>query len=330
LLIFVFLDNSKIIHARHISDDHIMAPLVISDFDNTKDSSLKSIIQNCNNDIGRKKFQSKLLSSNTNHINRRSYIDGALYVNLPDYVYVLDHTITGDIDLSVDHINKNNISTSKPWVMVRKVSQQSNLIMQLKNLALCCKSQSGNARSKSQDKGKMFAIGTRILQGNQTDYAVNKHFHHYPSVCSKLALEFAMENFPSTITNMIEIERNAGVYPSNLMGGYFGIVSTMDMSCNLGNASHYDRNDASQGFSIWVETKCNSASNWYFLMPNMILHHQNKQYNGVAVKLSDGVSISWDGRVIRHCTTVTNSGNNNSVHGIFWAAKKSIYSAKNK
>jgi hypothetical protein len=44
---------------------------------------------------------------------------------------------------------------------------------------------------------------------------------------------------------MIEKQRNVGVYPQHNMGGYFGLVSSMDMSSNLGNASHLDTNDAS-------------------------------------------------------------------------------------
>jgi hypothetical protein len=56
---------------------------------------------------------------------------------------------------------------------------------------------------------------------------------------------------------------------------------------------------------------------------------EGKSYDGVLVRLRHGRSISWDGRVIRHCTSVTNcgvgdNGNANHVFGWFHAAKEKL------
>ena len=44
---------------------------------------------------------------------------------------------------------------------------------------------------------------------------------------------------------------------------------TIDMSVNLGNASHFDVNDASQGFSVWTEEVPGLDANWFFVLPNV-------------------------------------------------------------
>jgi hypothetical protein len=115
------------------------------------------------------------------------------------------------------------------------------------------------------------------------------------------------------------------------------------MSCNLGNSSHFDVHDASQGFSVWTEEHQGVAKNWYFIMPNV---HGRKfdgsTFAGVAVKLRHGTAISWDGRVVRHCTSITmpdgiDGGSPldgkrkrdfaNHVYGTFTAAKERIVQA---
>jgi hypothetical protein len=47
-------------------------------------------------------------------------------------------------------------------------------------------------------------------------------------------------------------------------------------------------------------------------------------FNGIAIKLRHGTVISWDGRVVKHCTAVPIPGGNNHVYGAFTAAKERI------
>ena len=84
------------------------------------------------------------------------------------------------------------------------------------------------------------------------------------------------------------------------------LVIDADVSVDLSNASHYDVNDASQSFSIWTEDFPNTTLNWYLVLPNVYgtKSHNGRNYNGVAIKLTHGTLISWDGRLIRHCTSV--------------------------
>jgi hypothetical protein len=64
-------------------------------------------------------------------------------------------------------------------------------------------------------------------------------------------------------------------------------------------------------------------------MPNLKVVKQGKVYDGVLVPLYHGRSISWDGNLIRHCTSVTDpgvsdDGEANHVFGWFHAAKKKL------
>ena len=81
---------------------------------------------------------------------------------------------------------------------------------------------------------------------------------------------------------------------------------TVDLSCNLGNSSHFDVNDASQGYSCWTEEMLGWGENWYFVMPNVEgKRPDGTEFCGLAIKLGHGIAISWDGRVVRHCTSVS-------------------------
>ena len=102
-------------------------------------------------------------------------------------------------------------------------------------------------------------------------------------------------------------------------------TDSVDTLVDLGNAAHHDVHDASQGFSIWTEETPGTATNWYFLMPNVYgVKDDGTHYNGIAIKLKLGTAISWDGRVVRHCTAVPCTGGSNHVYGTFTAAKERI------
>jgi hypothetical protein len=48
------------------------------------------------------------------------------------------------------------------------------------------------------------------------------------------------------------------------------------------------------------------GENWYFVMPNVEgKRPDGTEYRGLAIKLGHGIAISWDGRVVRHCTSVS-------------------------
>ena len=104
----------------------------------------------------------------------------------------------------------------------------------------------------------------------------------------------------------------------------FRITSSIIISCNLTNSSHYDVNDGSKGFAVFTCLKGESVSNWYFIIPNVLGKTMDgNTFQGIAIRLYHGVAISWDGRVIRHCTSMMKGVNDATVvdgihvHGSF-------------
>jgi hypothetical protein len=82
--------------------------------------------------------------------------------------------------------------------------------------------------------------------------------------------------------------------------------------------------DASQGYILLTEDVPGRGKNWYFILP--IVHGRRPylrgpdgkytggpdgrrvpgvQYRGLVIELTHGVAISWDGCVIRHCTSLS-------------------------
>ena len=102
---------------------------------------------------------------------------------------------------------------------------------------------------------------------------------------------------------------------------------TMDVSCNLHNSAHYDVNDATPGYAVWTESQPGQTKFWYFILPQVYGRRADgSTYNGIAIKLTHGVAISWDGRRIKHCTAVERviKGDTNYRYGTFCGAKTSL------
>ncbi len=156
--------------------------------------------------------------------------------------------------------------------------------------------------------------------------------------------------FPDVLAVIQDTEGYPGLSPVSSMGktdstlrvGYtidmlestLRVGYTIDRSVDLGNLSHFDVGNVSQGFYIWIEEVPGLASNWYFVMPNLYgIGNDGRPFDGVAAKLQHGTAISWDGHVIHHCTSLTSPdgpdtpfgvGKRNHVYGTFTAAKEHI------
>ena len=46
----------------------------------------------------------------------------------------------------------------------------------------------------------------------------------------------------------------------------------------------------------------------------------DRKQRAIVIKLFHGIAVSWDGRVIRHCTSVTDVGQNNHAFSNFFAS----------
>jgi len=83
----------------------------------------------------------------------------------------------------------------------------------------------------------------------------------------------AAVTIPGVLRVIQDAEEDGDIPPPD--GGMNGdrvfcrISHTMDVSVELSNSTHYDANDASQGFAIWTEDKPGSTQDWYFVLPNL-------------------------------------------------------------
>ncbi len=197
-----------------------------------------------------------------------------------------------------------------------------------------------SARKGLGDCGSMHPLGTRIMKDNKT----RKRYKTSRLMCEQKALRkavvasarLAAVTIPGILRIIQDAEEDGDIDPPeggmNGDGGSLRVSFTMDVSVDLANASHFDVNDASQGFSIWTEDEPGGTKEWYFVLPNVYGRRPLNQdgtpgdvFHGVAIKLAHGVLISWDGRVIRHCTSMMDRPDvTKHVYGSFFAAKSSV------
>ena len=139
-----------------------------------------------------------------------------------------------------------------------------------------------------------------------------------PEIC-KQAHIFCNQMYPGVVPLIHHLESSSGLTRPPYLGGARGVSSSMALSLDLVNSTHYDVNDGSVGFFVSTESMPGSAVNWNFVLPNICIKYQGVTYNGLAIKLGHGSSILFDGRIIRHGTSRHYSTNSaNHTVGWFW------------
>ena len=183
------------------------------------------------------------------------------------------------------------------------------------------------ARAGNGDLGAMYPIGSRI------DTCWKPYVTSSSEESAKVLLKavraaatLASVTIPAALRVIQDFENDSGMrHVPGMDGGCLRVSHSMGLSINLANSSHFDVNDASQGFTVWTEEFPGSTKNWYFVLPNMRGKYPgtDREYNGIAIKLSHGVFIGWDGRLIRHGTSKVGS-RVGDIYGNFFAAKTKI------
>ena len=211
-------------------------------------------------------------------------------------------------------------------------------------LRLTCNTKSAGVRSGMGDKGKMFAVGShanlkkRNIVAFKDNMAAGKC---YLGNAVKAMSTLGEMVFPHVLRVVQDLERDTKldalpcmekVESSRTPSGpshLHRVGLSLDVSDKLCNASHYDVNDGSVGFAVWTESNPGSTHNWYFVLPNVFgssvrrVGESASPFNGVAIKLTHGMAICWDGRLIRHCTSVMSFDRPRGQHafGTFCSAK---------
>ena len=291
-------------------------------------------------------YNQHLASSNSARSGGRHYAAGCLHYTFPPTCWMLDPNEYPRLDLMVDVADHGQCTNRQTVVSIRNLinntdgsaafGSESHVVGNLNHVtftnALLRKRLLGRGtiRSAKGDVGTMHALGMRVeLDGltvspYQTNQLVpDKLLRTYVSSLASIGDTC----FPGVMPVIQDTEKDSGVDALSVMEGLENhpdepdqppttppsnqhplrrVGYTVDMSINLGNASHYDVHDASQGFSIWTEELRGVGYNWFFVMPNVYGRRPDgSTFSGIAIKLSYGVAISWDGRVLRHCTSLS-------------------------
>ena len=263
-------------------------------------------------------------------------------------VWVVDAEKDGDVDLNIStHIRNPNANNSVALfcdsiVQVRHLPALGEgaveLLGDVHNHAAGVHATRGSrgVRANQGDSGSMHPVGSRVMRDRVAGSWISRYValsspEAQPALaaCVRAAAQLASTSVPAVLRVMQDMEDDAGLHPMGGMAGdgtFARVSHTMDVSVDLSNSSHYDANDASQSFSIWTEEFPGTTNSWYFVLPN-VFGKKNKgghMYNGVAIKLTHGTLISWDGRLIRHCTSVMDRKEGGHVYGTFFGAKTKL------
>ena len=158
----------------------------------------------------------------------------------------------------------------------------------------------------------MFALGfnskTGKLYPTCRGSAVSERILSMLTELNQLGEELVTAHFRDEHAEIIDAETEQGrikVLPNQ---GTLG--STYMISINLVNACHLNNRDRSKSIGLWTE------SNWYFVLPYV----SYRGSSGVAIKLTHGMAVSWDGRKIYHCTSFPTCPTDHEVYGGMWGS----------
>lgn len=244
----------------------------------------------------------------------RKYLLGSYYNGVfEDSTRIVDpRDFNQDIELQIDLPDK---TTS--ILRVKDLSHETGYLQVIDKFNAKMR-RSSTVRKESGDIGKMFAFGVyNKKKGNYVSMRDTSSKLKCRIYCLKMAELFG-KYFPIEVDQIRKSDKDQGAVTTWELGGDKGISGYFLVSKDLKNASHYDL-DAGMSVTIFVEKEPGMAKDWLFVLPNVVQTH--KPSTSFAIQLFHGCSISWDGRVIRHCTAYTDVGKGNSTYGNFFGGK---------
>ena len=146
------------------------------------------------------------------------------------------------------------------------------------------------------------------------EYVHSMALEKHTLAASRLAADWAEVHFPETLASIQQAEVEKGAQRIDYIDWRVG--STIIMSVNLANAAHYDINDDSRCFAIFVEKIPGDATNWFLVFPN-ISYNGSK---GLVIRLTHGTAVDWDGLRMKHATSRAKRHPNNGLFGMFFGS----------
>jgi hypothetical protein len=313
--------DPNICHCIQFSDIEDGAPLLAPDIINGQHYP--------NQKSARVQYRKLLAESPSNKYGCRRYVKASFHQSLPNTCLHYDVFLQGDMVFQITTHDCNSRPETLSYLSVCTLLHHAEFKSALEvstSHFIKDKAKFGQARHAGGDLGQMTAVGVLAARTGGSLYetragTLDTSFRTaLPNLC-RLAADFAHTQFPGLVPTIHHLESIAGITRPSYMGGEHGVSSSMAVSVNLANATHYDVNDASMGFVVFSESNPYSTNGWYFTLPNVLVKFQNRTYHGLALKLNHGACIHWDGRIIRHGTSVhQRSSTDDHTVGFFWGA----------
>ena len=316
--------------------------------------------QSMTHHMSREQYRTRLIINRNDSDKKgsRRYVSGALHRNLwlqmssgtHPRPLVYDHRIRGNITFIVQTRRNDGRPESLSYIRVTSLLRKDQTLLDLLHHRAREFTRTGslrkaaNARCNKGDLGSMTTVGNTAARGNGSTFVSEKLFTKDKTLSmilpkiSTAAKRFCEREYPGVIPTFRYLEDSAGEeMPSEFGGRVGGMTSAITLSLNLMNTTHYDVHDGSVSFAIWTETIPGDSQNWFFVLPNILVEYDGTTYHGLCIQLFHGVSVLWDGRVIRHGTSIhtqrqhTDGNMKNHTISWFWAvSSRSMNATVNK
>ena len=171
--------------------------------------------------------------------------------------------------------------------------------------------------------GGMIGIGDHLAifpHKHLTNFVIDKEFRNQESI----TMEKKILSECGTIFCNHFIDRNVGfeemmsrqmmLWPHDPSKSYeYWCPRCWNASENLGNEMHRDK-DGDRSFAVWVNSKGDASTSWYLLFPEW----------EVAIEMTNGTWISWDGRFCGHCSAVPVVAQGDRLLSLFCSLPKNL------
>jgi hypothetical protein len=239
---------------------------------------------------------------------QRLFLDGYLYKNIFDTGYLV---IDGECDL--------NVTIADGSSTVFRVRDAIDEAVLLESLIQLCESMptTGTVRKGMGDRGEMYALGYRNIREGllyvptripEIGLALRRSGPLARDYMQRTVFQECLEKIKTAEDSLLA--GSEPPYCSSLVGT--PSLSVM-VSKNLGNASHYDW-DGSPCCVIFLEARPGTSTNWRFILPSVMVG----DHRGVVVEMKHGRVLEFDGRSLRHCSSITERGDGNHVYGVWY------------
>jgi len=194
---------------------------------------------------------------------------------------------------------------------LREVSDnhKQGLGKQLKEHAERLKIKQNDCR-KGVNLGAMACTGTRYYNQQLLAYKTNTEL--MPVLMNCAESYFRKYGFVKWVNNLHRQQLACGASNKQIAGNSKKSqpwASLCVVSHNYANECHTDTKDSCQSITIWHEENIPRKGSdkihikhWYFLFPDLEVQVNGSWRTGVAIPLCHGTVVTWDARMIRHCT----------------------------